>query len=81
MSQEVRQKMVASCKGIAETAKVAVRNARRDANKLIDTEEKGKIMTEDEAEKGKEQVTELTKQFETKIDDMIEHKRKEVMEV
>jgi ribosome recycling factor len=81
MSQEVRQKMVASCKGIAETAKIAIRNARRDANKLIDTEEKGKVMTEDEAEGAKESVQELTKTYETKIDEMIEHKRKEVMEV
>ncbi len=81
MSQEVRQRMVASCKGIAETAKVAIRNSRRDANKLIDTEAKGKILTEDEAESGKEQVQELTKQYETKVEEMIEHKRKEVMEI
>jgi ribosome recycling factor len=81
MSQEVRQKMVASCKGIAEAAKISIRNARRDANKLIDTEEKGKVMTEDEAEGAKESVQELTKTYETKIDEMIEHKRKEVMEV
>ena len=38
-------------------------------------------MTEDDAKGGKEQVQELTKTYETKVDDMIEHKRKEVMEV
>jgi ribosome recycling factor len=81
MSQEVRVKMVGSCKGFGEAAKISIRNARRDANKLIDTEEKGKIMTEDEASSAKEQVTELTKQYETKVDEMLEHKRKEVMEV
>ncbi len=81
MSQEVRVKMVASCKTHAEAAKIALRNARRDANKLIETEEKGSILTEDQAESGKEQVQELTKQYETKIEEVIEHKRKEIMEV
>lgn len=81
MSQETRLKMVAQCKAIAETAKVALRNARRDANKLVETEEKGGVLTEDEAKKGKEDVQELTKRFEGKADELIEHKRKEVMEV
>ena len=81
MSQEVRIRMVASCKQHAEQAKVNIRNARRDANKLVDTEQKGGILTEDEAEKGKEQVTELTKTYEAKVEEMIEKKRVEVMEV
>ena len=49
MSQEVRLKMVGSCKEIAETAKIAIRNSRRDANKLVDTEEKGKVMKKGDA--------------------------------
>lgn len=81
MSQETRIKMVGQCKAIAETAKISIRNARRDSNKLVETEEKGKVLTEDEAKKGKEQVQELTKSYEQKVDDLIEHKRKEVMEV
>jgi ribosome recycling factor len=81
MSQETRLKMVGQCKAIAETAKISIRNARRDSNKLVETEEKGKVLTEDEAKKGKEQVQELTKTYEQKVDDLIEHKRKEVMEV
>ncbi|HSI34594.1 MAG TPA: ribosome recycling factor [Tepidisphaeraceae bacterium] len=81
MSQELRMKMVASCKGIAEHAKVSIRNARRDANKLVETEEKGSVITEDEATKGKEQVQELTKQYEAKVDEIIEHKKKEIMDV
>ena len=81
MSQETRLKMAASCKGIAETAKVAIRNARRDANKLVETEEKGSVLTEDEAKKGKEEIQELTKSYEAKVDELVENKRKEVMEV
>ena len=81
MSQETRLKMVGQCKVIAETAKVSLRNARRDANKVVETEEKGGVLTEDEAKKGKEDIQELTKNYEHKGEELIEHKRKEVMEV
>ena len=81
MSQETRLKMVAQVKSMAEEVKVRIRNARRDGNKLIDTEEKGGLLTEDEAAGAKEQVQELTKNYEAKVDELIEHKRKEVMTV
>ncbi|MCC6422926.1 MAG: ribosome recycling factor [Phycisphaerales bacterium] len=81
MSQETRLRMVNQCKQHGETAKIAIRNARRDGNKLIDTEEKGGIITEDDAKKGREQVQDLTKSYEAKVDEVLEHKRKEVMEV
>ncbi len=81
MSQEVRVKMVGQTKQYAETAKIAVRNARRDANKTLDNEEKGGGITEDEVTQGKEQIQELTKSYETKVDELIDHKRKEIMDV
>ena len=81
LSQERRLQLVGQCKGHAETAKIAIRNARRDANKVIDTEQKAGDMTEDEANTGKEQVQELTKQYETKVDELIEKKRQEVLQV
>lgn len=81
MSQERRLQMVGQCKQMAETAKIQIRNARRDANKLVDTEEKGGVIPEDQANEGKEQVQELTKQYETKVEDLIEHKRQEIMQV
>ena len=81
MSQEVRLKMVGSIKSFAETSKVAIRNARRDANKLVDTEEKGGILTEDVAAKGKEDVQELTKKYEAKVDELIEQKKNDIMKV
>jgi ribosome recycling factor len=81
MSQDVRIKMVASCKQHAEAAKITIRNARRDANKLAETEGKGGVLTEDETASTKETIQELTKQYEGKIDEVIEKKRVEVMEV
>jgi ribosome recycling factor len=81
MSQEVRLKMVGQIKVYAEAAKVAIRNARRDANKLVDTEEKGGIIAEDDAKHAKDQIQELTKQYEGKVDEIIEHKKSEIMTV
>ena len=81
MSQDVRLKMAAQVKGMGEDVKVRIRNARREANKLIDTEQKGSVMTEDEANAAKEQVQELTNTYEAKVDEMLENKRKEVMSV
>ncbi|HEX8524098.1 MAG TPA: ribosome recycling factor [Tepidisphaeraceae bacterium] len=81
LSQERRLQLVGQCKGMAETAKVAIRNARRDANKLIQTEQKGGLITEDEGKHGETQVQDLTKQYEGKVDELIEKKKNEVLQV
>jgi ribosome recycling factor len=81
LSQERRQQLAGQCKQFAETAKIAIRHARRDANKLIETEEKGGILTEDEAAKGKEDVQELTKTYEAKTEELVEGKKKEILTV
>src|SRR5436853_3250155 len=70
MSGEQRQKMVARIKKSAEEAKVALRNIRRDSNKHFDQGEKAKEMTEDERDKGKEEVQNLLKQYEDKVAEM-----------
>src|SRR5579864_3223203 len=80
MSGEQRQKMVARIKKSAEEAKVAIRNIRRDANKHFEQAEKGKEMTEDERDKGKDQVQKLLKEYEDKIQDLADKKTKEVTE-
>jgi ribosome recycling factor len=81
LSQERRLQLVGQCKTYAEAAKVSIRNARRDANKVIDTEEKGGVVTEDDAKNGKEQVQELLKQYEAKVDELIEKKKAEILQV
>src|SRR5260370_19245561 len=80
MSGEQRQKMVTRIKKLAEEAKVAIRNVRRDANKHFDVAEKEKEMTEDERDKGKDEVQSLTKKFEERVSELAEKKSKEVME-
>jgi len=41
----------------------------------------GGLLTEDESKSGKEQVQELTKTYETKVDEMVEKKKHEILQV
>ncbi|HLL88201.1 MAG TPA: ribosome-recycling factor, partial [Tepidisphaeraceae bacterium] len=50
LSQERRLQLAGQTKQHAETAKVAIRNARRDANKVVETEGKGGLLTEDQVD-------------------------------
>ena len=80
MSGDQRKKIVTHIKKLAEDARVAARNVRRDANKHLETAEKEKTMTEDERDKGKDEVQNLLKTYESKIDELADKKSKEVME-
>jgi ribosome recycling factor len=80
LSGEVRRKMVARTKELAEETKVAIRNIRRDANKAAETEQKDKTITEDDLKTAKDEVQELTKKFEDRANDLAKAKESEVME-
>jgi len=80
LSVEQRKKLVGRVKDLAEEARVAIRNIRRDANKQADQEETDKILTEDDVKACKDQIQALTKQFETKVNDVAEKKSNEILE-
>ncbi len=80
LSTDVRKKMTARIKELAEEARVAIRNVRRDANKAADGEKTEGAMTEDDVESAKEDVQELTKKFETQVGYLAKAKEVEVME-
>jgi ribosome recycling factor len=79
LSGDVRKKMVARTKELAEESKVAIRNVRRDANKHADQAEKDGEMSEDDAKSVKDEVQELTKKFENSANDLAKAKEAEVM--
>jgi ribosome recycling factor len=80
LSTERRRQLAARVKELAEEARVAIRNVRRDGNKHADQAQKDKVCTEDERDQAKEQVQELTKTWEGKVNDMATAKEKEIME-
>jgi ribosome recycling factor len=79
LSTERRRQLTSRVKELAEEARISIRNVRRDANKHADQGQKDKNLTEDECDQTKEQVQELTKKFEGKVNDMAAAKEKEVM--
>lgn len=80
MSGEQRTKMTKLIKERAENAKVSCRNIRRDGNKHFEQAEKDKKITEDDRDKGIEEVQKLLKNYEGQIDTTAAAKTKEIME-
>jgi len=80
LSTEARRSMVTRTKELAEEAKVAIRNVRRDSNKHADQAEKDKEMSEDDRDDTKKETQELTKKYEGKVTEMAKAKEKEVMD-
>ena len=77
LTEERRKEMVKQVNKLAEEAKVALRNIRRNAN--TDVEKTGE--TEDEVKAGKEDVQDLTNEFVKKIDQIAKAKEKDLMTV
>jgi len=80
LSMEVRRKMVARVKELAEEAKVALRNIRRDGNKRADMAEKAKTLSEDDRDALKEEIQELIKKFENQASDLAVAREKDMMD-
>jgi ribosome recycling factor len=81
LSVEQRKKLESRVKELAEEARIAIRNIRRDANKQADQEQTDKILTEDDVTSCKEEIQSLTKRFEAKVNELAEKKSAEILEV
>jgi ribosome recycling factor len=81
LSEERRKDLVKQCKKSAEEGKIAVRNIRRDANDALKKAEKDKEISEDKHKRAAERIQELTDEFVEKIDDAMNDKEKDIMEV
>ena len=81
LSTERRNQLVARVKDLAEQQRVSIRNSRRDANRALATAQKAKTITEDDQKGGEKQVQELTDKYCKQIDDLLEAKTKDIMEI
>jgi ribosome recycling factor len=81
LSEERRHKLVAQVKDLAEQCRVSIRNVRRDVNKQIDGLEKKSAFTEDDADRVREDVQAKTKEFEGKVDEAVDKKSKEILQI
>lgn len=81
LTEERRKEMVKTVKKMAEEAKIAIRNARRDANEALKKQEKDKTITEDQHKRGEKEIQDLTDSYIKKADEVVAHKEKEIMEI
>ncbi|WP_102346914.1 ribosome recycling factor [Bacillus sp. Marseille-P3661] len=81
LTEERRKSLVKEVKGLAEEAKVVIRNIRRDANDDLKKLEKDGQITEDEHRGFNEDVQKETDAHIKEIDNITKEKEKEIMEV
>lgn len=81
LSEERRRELTKDVKKIGEKAKVAVRQIRRDALDDYKKMEKEKQITEDDLKDAEKEIQKITDEYIEKVDELVEAKIEEIMEV
>ena len=80
LTEERRKELVKQVRGEAETARISLRNARRDAVDAFKKAQK-EGMPEDESKDGETQSQKLLEKFSKTLDEILAKKEKEIMTV
>jgi len=80
LTEERRKELVKQVRGQGETARISLRNARRDAVEAFKKAQK-EGMPEDEAKDGETQTQKLLDKFSKLLDEALARKEKEIMTV
>ena len=81
LSEERRQELSRVASKYAEQARVAVRNVRRDGMETLKRMDKEGEISQDDHKKRADEVQKLTDAHIKRIDEMLEHKEQEIMQV
>lgn len=81
LSEERRKELGKLAGKYAESAKVAVRNVRRDGMDELKAKEKAKQISEDQMHGDSEKIQKITDDFVKKVDEMLAAKEKDIMSV
>ncbi len=81
LTEERRKDLTKIVRTEAETARVSIRNVRRDANNALKELLKKKEMTEDEERRLTDAVQKLTDKFSAEVDQLVTAKEKDLMAV
>jgi ribosome recycling factor len=81
LTEERRKDLVKHVSKLAEEYRVSVRQIRKDMNAKLKDAEKEKHVPEDAAKKNLNKIQELTDKFIQKINERLEKKEKEILEV
>jgi len=81
LTEERRRDLVKVARKYGEEQRVALRNVRREVNEQIKRLERDGKVPEDDARRATERVQKLTDEFTAQVNQILEKKEKEVMEV
>jgi ribosome recycling factor len=81
LTEERRKEYVKVAKNMAEQARVALRNIRRDANDELKKAQKAGDISEDEEKRAADEVQKITDESVEKVNEAVEAKEKEILEI
>ena len=81
LTEETRRDLIKIAKSEAENSKIALRNQRRDANGLLKEYLKEKEISEDDERRGQEIIQNLTDDFISRVEQLLELKEKDLLEI
>lgn len=81
LTEERRKELVKVVRELAENARIAVRNIRRDGNNDLKSLTKDKDISEDDEHRGQDLVQQVTNQSTDEIESLLQTKEQELMEI
>jgi len=81
LTEERRKEFVKVVKNMAEDGRIAVRNVRRDARKILETAKKDGDISQDELDRAEKELEQLTQATVDTIDKAFTRKEHELLEV
>ena len=81
LTEDRRKELAKDVQKIAEEAKVATRNIRRDCMEKLKAMKKNSDITEDDLKDGEKEIQKITDNFIKDIDEIAAAKEKEILEI
>ena len=81
LTEERRRDLTKVVRHEGETAKVAIRNMRRDGNQQLKDAVKDKAISEDDERRGEDEIQKLTDRYVAEIDKLLAQKEQELMQI
>ena len=81
LTEERRKDLIRMSKDRGEEGRVAVRNVRRHAKETMERMQKEHEISEDDLKRAEKELQRLTDQYVSEVDQTLEHKEKELLEV
>lgn len=81
LTEDRRRDLAKIMRGEGESARISIRNARRDANQTLKDMVKEKMISEDDEHRGEQEIQKLTDKFVAEVDALLDAKETEIMSV